>query len=251
MKNIVLVGSGNVATHLGLSLIKKGYTIKQVWSRELRNAIILANKLNATATDSLNKLQDADLYILAIKDDALNSIINKLNVDNIIHTSGAINIDIFHTKFKNYGVFYPLQTFNKKVDSDFSNTPICIEANNVSLTEKLLKIGRELSEKVIKMNSQERKEIHIAAVFACNFTNHMFTIADSILDKSNNEFKLLLPLINQTIEKLKQERPSKLQTGPAARKDLKVIQDHISSLSDNRVKELYKIISNSIMENND
>ena len=144
MKNIILVGSGNVATHLGLSLVKKGYKIRQVWSRNIQNANILAKKLNSNPTDSINKLKNADLYILAVKDDAVKYILNKLTVDNIIHTSGAIDIDIFHGKFKNYGVFYPLQTFNKQVNLDFSKTPICIEANNKSFNKKLLNIGNKL-----------------------------------------------------------------------------------------------------------
>ena len=251
MKNIILVGSGNVATHLGLSLVKKGYKIRQVWSRNIQNANILAKKLNSNPTDSINKLKNADLYILAVKDDAVKYILNKLTVDNIIHTSGAIDIDIFHGKFKNYGVFYPLQTFNKQVNLDFSKTPICIEANNKSFNKKLLKIGNKLSEKVVPMNSQERKKIHVAAVFACNFTTHMFTIADSILTKSNTEFEILLPLIYQTVEKLKLQKPAELQTGPAARKDLEVIKKHIDFLSDNKLKKIYQIISNSIMQNND
>ena len=251
MKNIVLVGSGNVATHLGLSLVNKGYKIKQVWSRKRENANILAERLNANAINSLNKIKNADLYILAIKDDALKSILNKINVDNIIHTSGSIDINVFEGKFRNYGVFYPLQTFNKQVNLDFSKTPICIEANNKYFNKELLDIGKDLSEKVVEINSQERKKIHLAAVFACNFTNHMFAIADAILNNSKNNFQLLLPLINQTVEKIKKQKPSEIQTGPAARKDLKIIQQHIDSLSENRIKEIYKIISYSIMENND
>jgi predicted short-subunit dehydrogenase-like oxidoreductase (DUF2520 family) len=251
MKNIVLVGSGNVATHLGLSLVNKGYAIKQIWSKKLKNANILAKKLNSTSTDTLNNIKNADLYIVAVRDDALQSVIQQLNVNNIIHTSGSIGLEVFDNKFKNYGVFYPLQTFNKEVGLDFSKTPICIEANNEFFENKLMNIGNDLSEKVVKMSSKQRKQLHIAAVFACNFTNHMFTIADTILAKSDIDFKLLLPLINQTVKNLTENKPCQVQTGPAKRKDKKIIQNHINNLSDKKTKELYKLISDSIMKKND
>ena len=251
MKNIVLIGSGNVATHLGLSLIHQGYKIKQVWSSQLRNADILAKKLNSTPTDTLNNLKDADLYIVAVKDDSLESLIQQLNVNNIMHTSGSIGLEVFDNKFENYGVFYPLQAFNKEVSLDFAKTPICIEANNKLFENELLNIGNNLSGKVVTMSSEQRKQLHIAAVFSCNFTNHMFTISDTILAKSDIDFKLLLPLINQTVIKLNKNKPSRMQTGPAKRKDKKVIRSHINNISDKKTKEIYKLISNSIMKNNE
>jgi predicted short-subunit dehydrogenase-like oxidoreductase (DUF2520 family) len=251
MKNIVLIGSGNVATHLGLSLVNRGYKIKQVWSKQLKNADILAKKLNSTSIDNLNKLKNADLYVVAVKDDALESVTQQLNVKNIIHTSGSIGLEVFNNKCKNSGVFYPLQTFNKEISLDFSKTPICIEANNKLFKNKLINIGNNLSDKVVTMSSEQRKRLHIAAVFACNFTNHMFSLSDTILAKSNIDFKLLLPLINQTVRKINQKKPSEVQTGPAKRKDKKVIQSHINSISDKKTKEIYKLISNSILKNND
>ena len=250
MKSIILIGSGNVATHLGLSLLNEGYKITQVWSKRLKNADILAKKLNSSATNDLNNLQNADLYIVAIKDDALESVIQQLNVTNIIHTSGSIGLEIFNAKFANYGIIYPLQTFNKDLALNLSETPICIEANNELFKNKLINISSKLSEKVVVINSEQRKQLHIAAVFACNFTNHMFVIADDILTKSNLDFKLLLPIINQTIIKLNKNKPSEVQTGPAKRKDKKIIQNHINDISNNKIKEVYNIISNLILENN-
>ena len=250
MKNIVLIGSGNVATHLGLSLIKKGYNIKQVWSKKLKNATILSTKLNSSATDSLDNLKDADLYILAIKDDALESIILKLKNINIVHTSGSTSLRVFNNRFINCGIIYPLQTFNKSITLDISKTPICIEANNNLFEDELLKIGHALSEKAVIMNSDERKKLHVAAVFSCNFTNHMFAIANTILANSNIDFKLLLPIINQTVKKLNKNKPSEIQTGPAQRKDKKIIKDHVNSIKDKRIKEIYELISKSIMKTN-
>ena len=251
MKNITLIGSGNVATNLGLSLFNKGYKIKQVWSKQLKNADILAKKINSSSTDSLEKLQNADLYIVAIKDDAVKSVLQKLNVTNIVHTSGSIGLEVFNEKFDNYGVFYPLQTFNKDLTINISDTPIFIEANNKVFENKIFDIGNKLSESIFKINSEQRKQLHIAAVFACNFTNHMFSIADTILTKSDIDFKLLLPLINQTVLKVYKNKPSKVQTGPAKRNDKEVISSHIECISEKRTKDIYKLISDSIIKTNE
>ena len=143
-----------------------------------------------------------------------------------------------------------MQTFNKDLTLNLSKTPIFIEANNDLFKKKLMNIGSKLSEKVVSINSEQRKQLHIAAVFACNFTNHMFVIANDILTKSNLDFKLLLPIINQTVIKLNKNKPSKVQTGPAKRKDKKIIQNHINDISDNKIKEVYNLISNLILENN-
>lgn len=250
MKNIVLIGSGNVATHLGLSLLHKGYIIKQVWSNHRRNANILAKRLNSRFIDNLKDIKDADLYIVTVKDDALESVIEQLDVNNIIHTSGGNGLDVFDNKCENYGVFYPLQTFNKDVNLDFSKTPLCIEANNKFFENKLIEIGSDLSNTVVRMDSEQRKKLHIAAVFACNFTNHMFTIADTMLERLDINFKILMPIIHQTVLKLEDSKPSKVQTGPAIRKDRKMIQNHISNLPDKETKEIYKLISESIMAGN-
>lgn len=250
MKNIILIGSGNVATHLGLSLLKAGYNIKQVWSKKLLNAKRLAEKINSNATDNLERIKNADLYIIAVKDDGLESLIQQLDIDNIVHTSGSIGLEAFSKKFKNYGVFYPLQTFNKKIDLNFKATPICIEANNTFFKNELMQIGKNLTSTVKVMSSEQRKQLHIAAVFACNFTNHMFAIADSILAQNNIDFKLLTPIINQTVKKINQNKPLEVQTGPAERKEKNIIQSHINNLNDDKLKEIYKLISESIMRRN-
>ena len=251
MRNIVLIGSGNVASHLGLHLLKKGHNIKQVWSRQLIHAEVLAEKLNSIATDDLCNIENADLYIVSVKDDVLSSVIQQLEVNNIIHTSGAIGLEVFNNRSKNYGVLYPLQTFNKNIKLDLSQTPMCIEANNKLFENHLMNIGDDLSNQVITMNSKQRQQLHIAAVFACNFTNHMYSIADSILAKSDINFKLLLPLINQTVKKLNQNKPSQVQTGPAKREDKKIMQSHINNISSKESKEIYKLMSNAIIKNND
>lgn len=250
MKNIVLVGSGNVATHLGISLIQQGYKIKQVWSNQLKNAEILAKKLDSTATNKITSLKYADLYIISVKDDILANIIQQLENINIVHTSGSAGLEVFKNRFNNYGVLYPLQTFNKEVSIDLSTTPIFIEANNLNFHNKLIDVAAKLSKKVVTMKSEQRQQLHIAAVFACNFTNHMFEIAHNILNKSNIDFKLLLPIINQTVIKLEKSKPSEVQTGPAKRKDKEIIQKHINNIQEKKLKDIYKLISNSIMKEN-
>ena len=251
MKNIILIGSGNVATHLGTSLRKRGFKIVQVWSKHIKNAKILASKLNCDCTSSLNQLKKADLYILAVKDDVISKVLSKLQNIAIVHTSGSISIDVFDNNFTNHGVFYPLQTFSKNLDLDVSEIPICIEAKNNEFENKLIDLGRQLSGNVVKMNSEQRKQLHIAAVFACNFSNHMYTISAEILSKSNIDFKLLLPLINQTVKKLENNKPSDMQTGPAKRDDEKVINAHLEKMEDETTKKIYQLISNAIINSNE
>ena len=251
MKNIILIGSGNVATHLGISLKKRCYNIVQVYSNQVNNAKILANKLDCNFTDSIDRLLDADLYILAVKDDVTHQLLNKIPDIRIVHTSGSLGMGVFENNFTHYGVLYPLQTFNKNINIDFTNIPLCIEANNTKFEKNLIKIGNQLSEKVVVMNSEQRKQLHIAAVFACNFSNHMFSIADTILSKSDIEFKLLLPLIKQTVSNLTDKKPTDVQTGPAKRNDKEVIDSHLNKITDQTVKEIYRLISNSIIKDND
>ena len=248
MKNIILLGSGNVATHLGIALKNSNYTIVQVYSKSIKNAKILANKLEARFTNDLSKLKSADLIIVCIKDDAILSVLSQIKNTAIVHTSGSIELNVFKEKFSNYGVFYPLQTFNKEVDINISEIPFCIEGNSLEYENQLIKIAKALSNNVVKMNSQQRKQLHIAAVFACNFTNHMYSIADDLLSKKNIDFKILLPLIRKTNANLNSNKPNKVQTGPAKRKDTAIIEEHIATINEKEIKELYQKITKNIIK---
>ena len=248
MKNIILLGSGNVATHLGIALKNSNYTIVQVYSKSIKNAKILANKLEARFTNDLSKLKSADLIIVCIKDDAILSVLSQIKNTAIVHTSGSIELNVFKEKFSNYGVFYPLQTFNKEVDINISEIPFCIEGNSLEFERKIIEIAKSLSNNVVKMNSQQRKQLHIAAVFACNFTNHMYSIADDLLSKKNIDFKILLPLIRKTNANLNSNKPNKVQTGPAKRKDTAIIEEHIATINEKEIKELYQKITNNIIK---
>ena len=248
MKNIILLGSGNVATHLGIALKNSNYTIVQVFSKSIKNAKLLAKKLDTHFTNDLTKLKPADLIIVSINDDAILSVLSKIKDTAIVHTSGSIGLDVFKQKFTNYGVFYPVQTFNKEIDINISEIPFCIEGNSLEFEKEIIEIAKALSNNVVKMNSQQRKQLHIAAVFACNFSNHMYSIADDLLAKKNIDFKILLPLIRKTNANLENYRPKEVQTGPAKRKDTAIIQEHIATIKENEIKELYHRISDNIIK---
>ena len=248
MKNIILVGSGNVATHLGIALQNCNYKIVQVYSRSIENAKKLAQKLNTNFTNDLTQLKTVDLIIVSVNDDVISTVLSKLKNTAIVHTSGSVGIDVFEPNFSDFGVFYPLQTFNTDIEFTISEIPFCIEGNSKAFEKQLVEIAKNLSSNVITMNSEQRKQLHIAAVFACNFSNQMFSIADDLLTEKDIDFKILLPLVKQTIAKLNTNKPKAVQTGPAKRKDIKIIQEHINLIQQEDIKELYRKISNNIIK---
>ena len=248
MKNITLIGSGNVATHLGVALKKNGVNIKQVYSKVLKNAEKLSLILEAKAINKLEKLTDSDLTILSVSDNAIETILKNIKDRPIVHTSGYTGINIFNKKFNNCGVIYPLQTLNKEESLEFSETPLCIEANNPIFEKKITKLAYSISKHIIALDSEKRKSIHIAAVFASNFTNHMLSIAYDLLKEKNIDFSILLPLVNQSIKKIKNNNPKDVQTGPAKRKDINIINHHMHDIKNIRIKKMYKTITDSIIK---
>lgn len=247
---IVILGAGNVATHLSIALKKAGFSIKSIYSKTIESAKELALKVDSHYTNEISEIPvEADLYIISVKDTVVEEIIKHLNLKNgvIVHTAGSISLDVFENQFKNYGVFYPLQTFSKSRNIDFSNIPICIEANNKQLEIKLLNLANNLSSSVYLINSEKRKILHLAAVFACNFANHMFSAATVILDQSGVSFDLLKPLIIETAQKAIDSNPIKAQTGPAVRNDQNVIHKHLEMLKDNsEFEKIYSFVCDSI-----
>ncbi len=251
---ITFIGSGNVAVHLSEELKSKGFEIIQIFSRTESNAKKLANILNTCYTNDLQKISDkADLYIISVSDDVLPRIckskILKSKIKNklVVHTSGSSDIDILKDLSSNYGIFYPLQTFSKQRKISFNEVPICIEANNKTNESILKNIANKISNKVLSISSEERKYIHIAAVFACNFTNYFYSIAEQLLNKKNIDFNILLPLINETTKKIKYFNPNDVQTGPAVRNDIKIIEKHLDALKKYpEYEKLYKLISKNI-----
>jgi len=234
--NIVLIGSGNVATQLGISLKNASHKIIQVFSIHKKNANTLAKLLKCDSTDNLSAIsKGADIYIISIKDDTIISFTKKLKLNNkiVVHTSGSIEMEVLKFSSKNIGVFYPLQTISKNKKIDFTNIPICIEANNSSTLAILKSLAKSISNNVNSITSKQRKQIHLAAVFACNFSNHLYAIANTILKRNNLPLSLLYPLIDETATKIKHSSPAENQTGPAKRRDKKVMQEHIKLLGSN------------------
>ena len=246
---IILLGSGRVATQLGLALQKVGEQIIQVYSPTEANAAALAKKLDCNAVSSLSLIdQHADLYIIAVKDDAISTVAKNLDVPNklVVHTSGSTPMDVLPSG--NVGVFYPLQTFSFEKEVDFNEVPIAIESNDLESLNVLRILANKLSSKVIELDSKQRMTLHVAAVFACNFSNHLFAIAQQLLESQHLDFELIRPLITETVAKVQAHLPSAVQTGPAIRKDEKTLQKHLDLLKNEpQLQEIYRLLSQSIV----
>ncbi|MDX9695004.1 MAG: DUF2520 domain-containing protein [Bacteroidales bacterium] len=247
---IVILGAGNVATHLALALKKSDQKITFIYNRTINSAKELALKVGADYSDKIHEIPaDADIYIIAVKDDAIDDISRNLNIHNgiVVHTSGGISIDVFQKRFKNVGVFYPLQTFSKIRAIDFSEVPVFIEANNAETKKSLLHLAQSISKSVTEADSEKRKGIHLAAVFSCNFINHMFTIGSELMKKSDSSFDLLKPLILETVNKALELQPKNAQTGPAIRNDKTVQENHLKLLEEYpEFEKIYRFVSESI-----
>jgi len=249
---IVILGSGNVATLLGASLSKAGYNIIQVWSRNLEHAKALANLLHAQFTDDIDQMVDsADLYILSVNDDALPSIISKMKPVNgtVVHTSGSTSMDIFQDKFSHYGVFYPFQTLSAEKEIDFKKIPILLEGSDSKSISALKSVAKSLSDNVQECDSDRRQILHIAAIFACNFTNYFYTISQKLLEENGLAFDLVRPLILETALKVQEILPDRAQTGPAVRNDLSIINSHLKQLEGKpELSAIYRLLSDQIIK---
>jgi len=250
VKSVVIIGSGNVATHLGTAFLKKGIDIKGVFSTTLDHAQELAEKLKTKAFASITDIpKDADAYLLAISDWALSETVRQLpSVDGIVmHTSGSIGLGIFSGTIKRAAVFYPLQTFSKNKQVDLSLVPILIESDDTEIVESLKELGNKFSEHIKEVDSHQRKQLHLAAVFACNFSNYMYYIAQDLLQEKGLDFNLIKPLIKETAKKLDTLSPRAAQTGPAIRRDMKTLNRHLERLNKHpEYQEIYHLISEQI-----
>lgn len=249
---IVLVGAGNLATHLGKALVRAGYDILQVYSRTEDSARNLAGMLDAGYTTSAGRLvNDASLYIVSLKDSVVPELLPEITAGReralFVHTSGSTPMDIWEGKAGRYGVLYPLQTFSKQRDVSFAEMPILLEASDQECYSVLETLAKKLSEKVLPATSEQRKYIHLSAVFACNFVNRMYAIGEKILREHGLPFELLLPLIDETARKVHELPPRLAQTGPAVRYDRNIIERHLELLSDHPgLREMYEQISKNI-----
>lgn len=249
---ITLIGSGNVATHLAAAFKNAGHAIVQVYSRDMQNAALLAYHVKAEAIDNFDNINsETDLFIIAVKDDAIGDTAQKLAQYNklIVHTSGATPLNVLTQFTGNAGVFYPLQTFSKTKEVDFRTVPLCIEGADEQITGQLEELARTVSNNVYRVNSDQRKILHLAAVFACNFPNYLYYAAGKLLQQRDLDFNLLRPLILETAEKVQEHLPADVQTGPAIRNDETTMAAHLQLLQDNpELERVYTELSQLIIK---
>lgn len=247
---IAVIGSGNVATHLARAL-SHTHNVVQIYSRNIDNARALAQTIsNCQATNDLNHIADADVYLVSIKDDIITTIAQQVASKHQnalwLHTSGSVSAHVFKDHCQNYGVLYPLQTFSKNATVNISEVPFFIEANNDDTEQQIMNIAETLSNTVKKADSECRRRIHAAAVFACNFANHLWAIAHDILKEGDLEWDVLMPLLKVTLNKTKQLSPADAQTGPARRGDTGTMESHLALLNDHQAA-IYRQLSESII----
>ncbi len=248
-----VIGIGNVGSQIVLSLHKMGVTIDYVVGRDLDLVQSIASKVGANALSEIENFAFySDFLILSVNDDSYSEVISKISVKDstvVLHTSGSLPMNIFENKFKNYGVFYPLQTFSITRAACFDFVPICIEASSSIVYDQLSRFAGCLSEDVRKINSDERLKIHLAAVFCNNFSNYMYLCAKELMKDCNTSFDILFPLIKEGVHKMIDIGPENAQTGPAIRGDHSIIDNHIAMLQDSKYKEIYIMITNQIFNN--
>jgi predicted short-subunit dehydrogenase-like oxidoreductase (DUF2520 family) len=251
---IVLIGTGNLATRLGLALHAREVEIIQVFGRSESRGIYLSKQLGCSFTSLKQEIQTvADLYILAVTEEAIPEILVNSPISNqlIVHTSGSVPLEILAPFSPNFGVFYPLQTLSSQKEVDFGTIPICIEASSKENLEKLRLLANLISEHVFHLDSKKRRQLHLAAVFVCNFVNHLYSIGAHLLQDQNLDFDLLKPLILETAQKVMTFPPEEVQTGPAVRGNQTIMELHLKMLEQfPEWQSIYEIISKDIKSPN-
>ncbi|HYV94770.1 MAG TPA: DUF2520 domain-containing protein [Chitinophagales bacterium] len=247
---IAILGAGNVGYQLAWHLNNNGHQIVQVFSRHLPAAKFIGNLMDIACTDKIEEItKGADIYLLSIRDDAIEEVVKQLRLGDkvIAHTSGTVPMKILEQVSTNYGIFYPLQTLSRNVSVDFGVLPICLTASNDFTKKTLIELAGTLTSKIVEVDDEKRLAIHIAGVFANNFTNHLFSVSQMVLEKTGLSFEIMKPLINETVRKIQNHDPLNVQTGPAIRHDDHTIERHLKFLEeDGRFAALYKILSDDI-----
>jgi len=248
-KKVVIIGGGNVAYHLIRSITSSGHKLVQIYNRtpiKINNASSRADLVTRVNGITL----DADIYIVCVKDTAIAEVVSNLRLKDklVVHTSGNRSINLLSEVSSRIGVFYPIQSFTKEIPIQFKKTPIIIEANTEETLKELELFAKSISNIVKSMDELSRQKLNVAGVFANNFTNHLFTLINDYLKNENIDFKILLPLIQNTVDKLSLGSPHEMQTGPAARSDMATIQNHIEILnSEPEMKEIYQMMTDRIL----
>lgn len=242
---IVILGSGNVAYHLTKAFTGKNISIAQIFGRNEADLKAISQKF--LIPFSTKEIEGADLYIIAVNDDAVSNLSKKIVKENclVAHTSGSLPKEILNGNFRKAS-FYPLQTFSKSKDLDYSEIPFFVEAENSDDFETLKKLALMISKNVMKSDYEKRKYIHLTAVFACNFVNHLYARAKEISDSQAIPFQYFLPLIKETTSKIEKIEPKLAQTGPAIRNDEKILQLHKDLIKDQEHLKIYQMMNESI-----
>lgn len=249
---IALIGAGRVASCMGPRLKRAGHTVTGVYSRTLANAEQLAKVVGAPAFDTLESVPEADVYLVMLSDDALlqlaPAIVKGREKSLFMHTAGSVPMDLWkEAGAKRYGVLYAMQTFSKGADIDWPEVPVFVEGCSPAELEIVRNLASDLSGKVTELSSEGRKKLHVAAVFTCNFSNHMYAIAEKLLASEGVPFSVMLPLVRETARKVETMSPEDAQTGPAIRGDRKVMDQHLELLKEYpEYAELYRLISTDI-----
>lgn len=253
--NISFIGSGNLAWHLAPALDNLGYVVKEVYSPQSMNATALTERLyQAEVKTTLDfSTSDSRIFIVAVSDDAILEVAQEIILPDesiLVHTSGSQPLSILEfAATAHLGVLYPLQTFSKTRPISFKDIPLFVESSDEQTEKQLLTIARGLSTRVRKIDSGERIALHVAAVFASNFANHMLTISKEVMEKHELNFDWLKPLISETINKALITGPAESQTGPARRADFEILDHHMTFLKeDENLEEIYKVISQHIVD---
>lgn len=251
---ISIVGAGNVGSHLATVLESAGHAIREVYSRNINNAQALCEQLyEAEVNQDLNfSSSDADIIILAVPDDKIEEVAEKLLMPaNVIllHTSGSMPMEVLEKNYSACGVMYPLQTFSKNKPVNFLEIPILVEGSDQETQKIILRLSKSISKRVEVMSSKQRAVLHISAVFACNFTNHMMSVAEDMTNSHQINFDLLKPLIAETINKSLSAGPKVAQTGPAIRGDMATLerQEAFLKKEDKQLAKIYRLVSQSII----
>lgn len=249
MIKVSIIGSGNVAQHLIAAFAKSPVIdLVQVFSRHHESIPELPHSFSRI--DNLNALAQADLYLIAVSDSAIAGVSEQLPFTNrlVAHTSGSVSMTELDARNRR-GVFYPLQTFTKGKKVDFKNIPICLESEHSNDFVLLEQVAKAISDQPFPITSEQRKALHVAAVFVNNFTNHLYEIANEICIENQIPFEILKPLLLETAEKVMTLSPKEAQTGPAKRNDSNTIESHLAFLTDENQKKIYTLLTQSIQKN--
>jgi predicted short-subunit dehydrogenase-like oxidoreductase (DUF2520 family) len=248
MIKVVIIGSGNVAQHL-IKVLHTSTSVSLVQAFARKKESLLHLLPENLITSNYKEIAEADVYIISVSDNAIAEVSTNLPFKNrlVVHTSGSSELSVLDSKNRK-GVFYPLQTFSKNKEIDFSSIPLCLEAENETDLLLLEQLANTITQKSYRISSEQRKSLHVAAVFVCNFVNNMYALGNQICEDNKVPFEILHPLIQETAQKILTLSPIEAQTGPALRNDTKTIQKHIAFLEDANYKEIYKTLTQSIQD---